>query len=70
MEKRVTRSGKVIISEVFVTKEILGYKHEVLVDKKWFNCGLFNSEPKQKHYDKANEWADNVINLHLKNTKI
>lgn len=75
MNKRITRQFKSLRCEVYVTKEIdvrgEMMEFETTVDFKEFNFfkGLLGFEPTDKTYDKANKWADNVIELHKRNTQ-
>jgi hypothetical protein len=41
--------------------------NEIVVVHKYF--GPLFGRVKQKHYDKANKWADYIINLHNKNNE-
>lgn len=70
--KKIRRFGKTITAEVV---EIGKFKFdptlEFHVDSKDFNSfkGIFlQKDPTQETYDKANKWADELIELHLKNS--
>ena len=74
MKKRLTRSGKVIIVEVYTVNkyDFLQKEIEVIVDSKHFNNfrgEVLMMEPEQRNYDAANKWADGVIELHKRNTE-
>jgi hypothetical protein len=71
--KKLSREGKVIRAEVYYQREVFGMNTEILIDYKLFNNikgSLFGIEPTQKTYDAANQWADKVIYLHVKNTML
>ena len=70
LKKRITRYGKIIEASVYrkVESEITGRILEIHVDSEVFNDGIFKREPTDKHYQEANKWADEVINLHNRNT--
>lgn len=74
MKKRITRLYKTIIAEVITevpTMYVSGkFFTEIIVDKKSFsrNILMFEREPNEQTYRKANVWADEVIRLHEENT--
>lgn len=70
MKKRITRNGNTITAEVFVEKLLTLRTYEVLVASKEFNLwrGMF-FEPNDRTYEKAKEWCDHVITLHLRHTE-
>ena len=64
MKKKITRYMKNVIVEL--VKDVNGT--EIVIDTKTFSRFL-GAEPNQSTYDKANKWADNAIQLHLKNVE-
>lgn len=70
MRKEITRVGKIIVVDIRNRVTFANdMSYDFLIDLKSFNwIGSFFGIESTENHDKANEWADDIISLHAKNS--